>query len=99
MIKNLFRSSLMILLLTFGLSGKSFAQELKFFTIGTGGTAYTYYPVGGMIANAISKPPGSRECGKGERKCLESSQGWTSSSIGSKEDGTSGNSQVLGHCG
>ena len=65
MIKNLFKSSLMILLLTLGLSGKSFAQELKFFTIGTGGTAYTYYPVGGMIANAISKPPGSRECGKG----------------------------------
>jgi TRAP transporter TAXI family solute receptor len=65
MIKNLFKSSLMILLLTLGLSGKSFAQELKFFTIGTGGTAYTYYPVGGMIANAISKPPGSRDCGKG----------------------------------
>ena len=65
MIKNFFKSSLMILLLTIGLSGKSFAQELKFFTIGTGGTAYTYYPVGGMIANAISKPPGSRECGKG----------------------------------
>ena len=65
MIKNLFKSSLMILLLTLGLSGKSFAQELNFFTIGTGGTAYTYYPVGGMIANAISKPPGSRECGKG----------------------------------
>jgi len=41
------------------------AQELNFFTIGTGGTAYTYYPVGGVIANAISKPPGSRECGKG----------------------------------
>ncbi len=65
MIKNLFKSSLMILLLTLGFSGKSIAQELKFFTIGTGGTAYTYYPVGGMIANAISKPPGSRECGKG----------------------------------
>ncbi len=65
MLKNLFKSSLMILFLMIGLSGKSFAQELKFFTIGTGGTAYTYYPVGGMIANAISKPPGSRECGKG----------------------------------
>lgn len=39
--------------------------ELNFFTIGTGGTAYTYYPVGGVIANAISKPPGSRECGEG----------------------------------
>ena len=65
MFKNLLKSSLMILFLMIGLSGKSFAQELKFFTIGTGGTAYTYYPVGGMIANAISKPPGSRECGKG----------------------------------
>ncbi len=41
------------------------AQEIKFFTIGTGGTAFTYYPVGGVIANAISKPPGSRECGQG----------------------------------
>ena len=41
------------------------AQDIKFFTIGTGGTAFTYYPVGGVIANAISKPPGSRECGEG----------------------------------
>ena len=41
------------------------AQELTFFTIGTGGTSATYYPVGGVIANAISKPPGSRECGDG----------------------------------
>ncbi len=41
------------------------AADLKFFTIGTGGTAYTYYPVGGVIANAISKPPGSRECDAG----------------------------------
>ncbi|MGB0844210.1 MAG: TAXI family TRAP transporter solute-binding subunit [Alphaproteobacteria bacterium] len=51
--------------LAVGLSVPVQAQDLKFFTIGTGGTAYTYYPVGGMIANAISKPPGSRECGKG----------------------------------
>lgn len=48
-----------------GFAASGFAQELKFFTIGTGGTAYTYYPVGGVIANAISKPPGSRECGEG----------------------------------
>jgi len=65
MIKNIFKSLLMVFFLTIGLGGKSFSQELKFFTIGTGGTSYTYYPVGGMIANAISKPPGSRECGKG----------------------------------
>ena len=43
----------------------AFAQELTFFTIGTGGTSFTYYPVGGVIANAISKPPGSRECDAG----------------------------------
>ena len=46
-------------------SGQALAQDLKFFTIGTGGTAYTYYPVGGMIANAISNPPGSRACDAG----------------------------------
>ncbi len=33
------------------------AQVPAFFRIGTGGTAGTYYPVGGLIANAISNPP------------------------------------------
>jgi uncharacterized protein len=33
------------------------AQAPGFFRIGTGGTAGTYYPVGGMIANSISNPP------------------------------------------
>lgn len=51
--------------LALGFGASASAQELNFFTIGTGGTAYTYYPVGGVIANAISKPPGSRECGQG----------------------------------
>ena len=36
MFKKLFKGSLMILFLMIGLSGKSFSQELKFFTIGTG---------------------------------------------------------------
>ncbi|MBL8807800.1 MAG: TAXI family TRAP transporter solute-binding subunit [Rhodospirillales bacterium] len=35
----------------------AFAQAPAFFRIGTGGTAGTYYPVGGLIANAISNPP------------------------------------------
>lgn len=48
-----------------GFSQAAIAQDIKFFTIGTGGTAYTYYPVGGMIANAISRPPGSRPCDAG----------------------------------
>ena len=41
------------------------AQEMKFFRIGTGGAGGTYFPIGGIIANAISNPPGSRECSKG----------------------------------
>jgi TRAP transporter TAXI family solute receptor len=32
------------------------AEAQQFFRIGTGGTAGTYYPVGGMIANAVSQP-------------------------------------------
>lgn len=41
------------------------AQELKFFQLGTGPTGETRFPVGGLIANALSNPPGSRECAKG----------------------------------
>lgn len=32
------------------------AQAQQFFRIGTGGTTGTYYPVGGVIANAVSQP-------------------------------------------
>lgn len=35
------------------LAGPAFAQQ-KFFRIGTGGTGGTYYPIGGLIGNAIS---------------------------------------------
>lgn len=45
--------------------GVSSAQEIKFFRIATGGTAGTYFPIGGLIANAISNPPGSRACEEG----------------------------------
>ena len=41
------------------------AQDITFFRIGTGSTAGTYFPIGGIIASAISKPPGSRECDVG----------------------------------
>jgi len=51
--------------LALGLSSMASAADVKFFTIGTGGTAYTYYPIGGLIANAISNPPGSRPCDQG----------------------------------
>ena len=60
-----FKQAALGLLAAVALAAPAQAQELKFYTIGTGGTAFTYYPVGGVIANAISKPPGSRECGDG----------------------------------
>ena len=60
---NLLKSA--VLVATLAITSTVAAQDIRFFTIGTGGTAYTYYPVGGVIANAISKPPGSRECGEG----------------------------------
>lgn len=41
------------------------AQEVTFFQIGTGSTAGTYFPVGALIASAISSPPGSRPCDLG----------------------------------
>jgi len=41
------------------------AQQMQFFRIGTGGTAGTYYPLAGVIANAVSSPPGSRACDAG----------------------------------
>lgn len=40
--------------LTAALTSTAHAQQ--FFRIGTGGTAGTYYPIGGMIANAVSVP-------------------------------------------
>ena len=47
------------------LAGGAGAQEMKFFRIGTGSAGGTYFPIGGIIANAISNPPGSRPCDKG----------------------------------
>ena len=41
------------------------AQDIAFFRIMTGGTVGTYFPIGGLIANAISNPPGSRPCNEG----------------------------------
>ena len=41
------------------------AEDIRFFRIGTGSTSGTYFPIGGIIATAISSPPGSRACEKG----------------------------------
>lgn len=64
MIPKKLLAGLMIVGLFYGF-GFADAQQMKFFRIGTGGTAGTYYPIGGIIANAISNPPGSRPCEKG----------------------------------
>jgi TRAP transporter TAXI family solute receptor len=41
------------------------AEEIRFIRIGTGPIGGTYFPVGGLIANVISGPPGSRACDLG----------------------------------
>jgi uncharacterized protein len=41
---------------TLGVMAAGSIQAQQFFRIGTGGTAGTYYPIGGMIANAVSQP-------------------------------------------
>jgi TRAP transporter TAXI family solute receptor len=50
---------------TLGLSATVQAQDMKFWRIGTGSAGGTYFPIGGLIANAISNPPGSRSCDEG----------------------------------
>ncbi|MDX6750782.1 TAXI family TRAP transporter solute-binding subunit [Geminicoccaceae bacterium 1502E] len=41
------------------------AADLRFFRIGTGSVSGTYFRIGGLIADAVSSPPGSRPCEKG----------------------------------
>jgi len=40
-------------------------KDITFFRIGTGATSGTYFPIGGLIASAISNPPGSMACDRG----------------------------------
>lgn len=57
--------SLFAVCLTAPLNSGTLAEVITFFRIGTGSTAGTYFPIGGIIASGISKPPGSRECDAG----------------------------------
>ena len=52
------------LVTTGGMLGAA-AQEIRFFSIGTGSTGGTYFPIGGMIASSISGPPGAPPCERG----------------------------------
>lgn len=40
-------------------------DALHFFRIGTAATTGTYFQIGGVLASAISKPPGARDCERG----------------------------------
>ncbi|MFW5680325.1 MAG: TAXI family TRAP transporter solute-binding subunit [Pseudomonadota bacterium] len=42
-------------------------QEVRSFTIATGGLGGTYYPVGGQLADLLTAPPGGLACRPGER--------------------------------
>jgi len=62
------RLSVAVLLLASTVAARpsgALAQEPRFFRIGTGGVNGTYYPIGSIIGNAISNPPGSRACEAG----------------------------------
>jgi len=53
--------------LAFGLDRrvKAASTDIRYFRIGTGAPSGTYFPLGAEIANALSNPPGSRDCTKG----------------------------------
>ena len=40
-------------------------EDIRFFRIGTAATTGTYFQIGGVLASAISKPPGTRDCDHG----------------------------------
>ena len=53
--KKAFLVTAMILVLTLIPAGTLIAQQKKFFVISTGGTGGTYYPLGGILAQALSQ--------------------------------------------
>ncbi|MDR1021082.1 MAG: TAXI family TRAP transporter solute-binding subunit [Synergistaceae bacterium] len=50
-----FTIALFVIAATFATSGPAFAAAKTFLSIATGGTSGTYYPIGGAIAQAVSK--------------------------------------------
>jgi hypothetical protein len=56
------------MLLAFGVGAtvdEARSQDMTFFRIGSGSAGGTYFPIAGLIANAVSNPPGSRPCEEG----------------------------------
>lgn len=55
----------LLMLVPLLLAGAVLAQDTRYFTIATGSTAGTYFPVGSLIAAAVSRPEGSSPCDQG----------------------------------
>jgi TRAP transporter TAXI family solute receptor len=60
-----FVAAVLAIMTVLGITPGRASEEITFLRIATGGVGGTYYPVGGLIAQAISNPPGSRPCDKG----------------------------------
>jgi len=56
---------LCLLALALPLPAQPEPPPIELFRIGSGGAGGTYYPIAGLIALAISNPPGSRDCSEG----------------------------------
>ena len=59
------RRLIIALLTTLGLVATTAAEAQSFFRIVSGSAGGNYFPMAGILANAISNPPGSRPCDKG----------------------------------
>ncbi|MGH6883392.1 MAG: TAXI family TRAP transporter solute-binding subunit [Hypericibacter sp.] len=57
--------ALLLSLCLMALTGPLQAQDLRYFRIGTGAPETSYFPIGGVIASAVSNPPGARDCNQG----------------------------------
>ena len=53
------------LVLLLPLDGIAALNELSFFRIGTAATTGTYFQIGGVLASALSRAPGTRDCEHG----------------------------------
>lgn len=47
------------------MAGPGAAQDITYFRIGTGPSDSTYFPIGSLLANIVSNPPGSPPCDEG----------------------------------
>lgn len=52
-------------LIAFGSVGGAQNRDVRYFRIGTGGPETSYFSIGGVIASAVSNPPGARACEQG----------------------------------